>query len=105
MSKSKKQVRNNKLDVALGLSVLLSLLFFYSVLRVLQDVRLNDMLGSPNSFAAWPSLALAIYVFLKSEVPSRKYISVAVITLLVSGSLTWLLGATAAGSYLATYWT
>lgn len=102
MSKSKKHVNSNKLDVALVLSVLLSLLFFYSVLKVLQDVRLNDMLGSPNSFAAWPSLALAIYVFVKSDVPNRKYISVAVMTLLVSGFLTWLLGATAVGSPLAT---
>lgn len=93
MVKSRKQ-NNSLLDVVLVLSVALSVYFFYSVLVVLQDVRVNDVLGSPNSYAAWPGLVLAIYVFYKTESQSKKYISISVITLLTSGLLVWLFGAT-----------
>lgn len=101
MPQTKKQSNNNNLDFALAASVLLALFYFYGVLILLQDVRVSDILGSPNSLVALPSLILAVFVFVKSNASSRKYIAIAVITLLLSAFLAWLLGATSAGSYLA----
>jgi hypothetical protein len=101
--KSNGSVDDNQLvEVALIISVLLAGWFFYDLLRLLQDLKQFDILGSPNSFAAWPSGLLALYIFIKDKRPGVHYVAVATLTVILSGFLVWLFGATGYGEDLAT---
>jgi hypothetical protein len=101
MAKKQKQTKNNNTtDIALLVSGVLAFIFLYSVLVLVRSAKMDGAQGAPNSFAAWPSLALASYAFAAIDKPSRKYVSIAVIAVLATGFLVWLLGTTGAGSIL-----
>jgi len=47
---------------ALMICIVLVVLFLQHIFVLAQDVKQSNMLGSPNSFVAWPSTMLAICI-------------------------------------------
>ncbi len=88
---------------ALLVSAVLAIVFFQHILVVAQDVRQSDILGSPNSFAGWPSALLAVYVFFAGKRLRYKFAAVIILTVLLAGTLFWLFGLTSAGDRLGNF--
>jgi len=101
MTKNNKK-NDNTVNLVLAVSVALAAYFLYHLLQLLQNVKINSIVGSPASYAAFPSAALAIFVLMKATTNKQRYISIIVLTVLVTGFLVWLFGATGAGSNLVT---
>lgn len=98
------QQRNNHLISSVLLaSALLAGVFLQSVLALTQDARQGHMLGSPNSFAGWPSAVLAAYVFFAGPRLRYKFAVVIILTLLAVCTLVWFLGLTSAGESLSNF--
>lgn len=101
MTKNNKK-NDNTVNLVLAVSITLAAYFLYHLLQLLQNVKINSIVGSPASYAALPSAALAIFVLMKATTNKQRYISIVVLTVLVTGFLVWFFGATGAGSNLVT---
>ena len=103
MPATKKQQNNeNIVSLALIISILLVAYFLIHLLQLLQNVKVNGIVGSPSTYAAVPGGLLALYVLAKSRNRSQKYLAVIVLSVIFTGVIVWLFGATGAGSSLAT---
>lgn len=95
MAKKKNNIGENKAILATGASTVLAALVLFKTFEIVQNLKQNFQ-GSPNSYALWPALALAIYAFVVTKDTKVKYASVAVLAVLVTCILIWLFGVTGA---------
>lgn len=88
---------------SLLVSAVLAVVFLQHTFVLAQDVKQLAMLGSPNSFAGWPSALLALYVFFAGKRLRYKFSAVIILTVLVTCTLVWFFGLTAAGEGLRSF--
>lgn len=91
--KTSKSTDNNLIPLLLGFSVVTTLFFLYRIFVLVQDLR-QDIQGAPNSYAFWPALAAALYVYSSTKEYRYKHIAIVLVTTLVVGMLVWLFGVT-----------
>lgn len=102
-SEKKQKTNTHLISSVLLASALLAAVFLQSVLALAQDVRQDHALGSPNSFAGWPSAVLAVYVFIAGSRLRHKFAAVIILTLLIACTLFWFLGLTSSGANLSNF--
>ncbi len=88
---------------ALLVSAVLAVVFLQHTFVLAQDAKQLDMLGSPNSFAGWPSALLALYVFFAGQRLRYKFGAVIILSVLVTCVLIWFFGLTSAGESLRSF--
>ena len=95
MAKKKSSSNETKATLAVAVSALLTSLVLFKTFELVQNLKQNFQ-GAPNSYALWPALVLAIYAFVVTKDTKVKYISVAVLAILVTCILVWFFGVTGA---------